>query len=86
MDEGGKSSGWLPETIVDKTVAASQEPNEAAFNKAYDTQLSIFPWWELPGNAYRDKRFGIGMQGIQSRTSPEAIIEGTSHRSRCIHG
>ncbi|KAF7792891.1 hypothetical protein EIP86_003992 [Pleurotus ostreatoroseus] len=76
MDEGGKSSGWLPETIIDKTVGASQEPNEASFNKAYDTQLSIFPWWELPENAYRDKRFGIGMQGIQSKTSPGAIIEG----------
>ena len=82
MDEGGKSSGWLPETIIDKTVGASQEPNEASFNKAYDTQLSIFPWCELPENAYRDKLFGIGMQGIQSKTSPGAIIEGTLPRSR----
>ncbi|KAF7792890.1 hypothetical protein EIP86_003991 [Pleurotus ostreatoroseus] len=75
-DEGLKSSGWLPETIMDKVVGVSQEPNETSFNKAHDTQLSIFPWWELPGNAYRYKRFEVGMQGIQSRTSPGAIIEG----------
>ncbi|KAJ3527088.1 hypothetical protein NM688_g8174 [Phlebia brevispora] len=75
-DEGLKSSGWLAETIMDEKFGPSQEPNETAFNKAYNTPLPVFPWWELPENALRLKRFGIGMQGTQNMASPGAILEG----------
>ena len=61
---------------MDKEIGSSQEPNEAAFSKAYNTQTPIFSWWELPENAWRIKRLAIGMQGLQSMTSRSAILEG----------
>ncbi|KAF7791400.1 hypothetical protein EIP86_002414 [Pleurotus ostreatoroseus] len=75
-DEGAKCSVWLPETIMNKKVGGSQEPNESAFNKAFNTPLPMFSWLELPENGLRLKRFAIGMQGTQNMSSPSAILEG----------
>lgn len=75
-DEGAKCSAWLPETIMDTKIGGSQDPNEAAWSLAYNTTLSLFPWYELPENAHRLKRFSIAMQGAQNMSSPSAILEG----------
>ena len=80
-DEGIKCSVWLPETILDKKTGSSGEPNETAFNRAFNTPMPIFPWWELPENAVRLKRFTLGMQGTQNMASPGAILEGALRRN-----
>lgn len=61
---------------MDKKIGASFEPNETAFNKAHNTSLPLFPWFELPENARRLNRFTIGMQGTQNMASPSVILEG----------
>ncbi|KAJ3559927.1 hypothetical protein NM688_g39 [Phlebia brevispora] len=75
-DEGSKSAAWLTETVTDKKIGFSQEPNETAFNKAFGTQLAMFPWLELPENILRLKRFALGMKGTQSMAPPSNILQG----------
>lgn len=60
-----KASAYIPEAVLDPKLSNSAEPNEVAFNLAFSTSLAGFPWFELPENAYRLRRFGIGMKGAQ---------------------
>ena len=67
---------------MDPDFAQSGEPNKTPFNKAFDTNLPIFPWFELPENAYKLRRFGIAMEGAQNASPPGALLAGTP--GRCI--
>ena len=71
-----KAASYLSETLLSPETAKSGEPNHAALNKAFKTDLSMFPWFELPENKYRLNRFGIAMEGVQNMASPGAILDG----------
>ena len=73
-----KSASYLSETLLSADMAKSGEPNHTAFNKAFNTELSMFPWLELPENKYRFNRFSIAMEGVQNMGSPRGILDGTS--------
>ena len=74
-----KSASYLSETLLSEDMAKSGEPNHTAFNKAFNTDLSMFPWFALPENEYRLNRFNIAMQGVQNMGSPRGILDGTSY-------
>ncbi|KAI0685289.1 S-adenosyl-L-methionine-dependent methyltransferase [Cytidiella melzeri] len=73
-DESIKSAGYLAETLTSPNLAHSNEPNKAAFNTAFKTDLGVFDWYELPENEYRRRRFANAMEGTQSLTPPGATI------------
>lgn len=75
-DEGYKSAGYLPETLKDPKMATSGEPNVAAFNTAYNTDIPVFEWFELAENQYRRRRFATAMEGTQNLTPPGTTING----------
>ncbi|KAI0653619.1 S-adenosyl-L-methionine-dependent methyltransferase [Cubamyces menziesii] len=61
--------------------SADQNPNanqyETAFNLAFDTQLTYFPWLETPGNEVRLERFGPAMTGTRQWETEEGILQGS---------
>lgn len=57
-----KCSAFVPEVLLDPKVTNSGKANEAALSRAFGTDLDAFPWFELPENAYRLRRFGMAMR------------------------
>lgn len=62
--------------LVDPKLANSDEPTQTPFNLAFQTSLGIFPWFELPENAQRLQRFGLGMEGGKAMFNPKAVLQG----------
>ena len=58
-DEAMKAAAYLQEALLHPKIAKSQEPNETAFNLAFNTNLPIFEWFEQKGNEHRLLRFGV---------------------------
>ena len=71
-----KTAGYFSEALLSPETAQSGEPNQTAFNCAFNTDLSWFPWLELPQNKYKLDRFSIAMEGVQNMASPGAILDG----------
>ncbi|ETW80891.1 hypothetical protein HETIRDRAFT_154964 [Heterobasidion irregulare TC 32-1] len=63
-DETFKHVAALSETLHDPVFGHSDEPNQCARSKAFNTDLSAFEWLELPENSYRRRRFGVFMDGL----------------------
>ncbi|PSS38136.1 hypothetical protein PHLCEN_2v43 [Hermanssonia centrifuga] len=65
----------------------SGEPNQTAFNRAFETNLPMFHWLDLEENASRRRRFnGIGMEGTQNLVTPDAILQGTQYSTALPQG
>ncbi|KAA1468515.1 S-adenosyl-L-methionine-dependent methyltransferase, partial [Dentipellis sp. KUC8613] len=75
-DESFKSSAYLPDVILDPVTSHSYDPKKAAINKAFNTDLDYFSWYEAPGNESRLIRFGHAMNGSKAFTSNNAIVGG----------
>jgi len=76
LDEGFKTSSYMTETLLDPQTGHASDANNAAFNKAYNTDKVIWHWWELPENKLRIARFGAGMGSVSRMSPPEALLEG----------
>ncbi|KAJ6607792.1 O-methyltransferase [Mycena sp. CBHHK59/15] len=65
-----KSSAVLTDTILD--------PKEGIvpYNRAFGTDQPMYYWIQRPENAYRLKRFGLGMQGTAATEPPNTIFQG----------
>ncbi len=70
-----KASSYLSETLHDPRTKGA---DNTAFNRALNTNMVYFSWLELPENAYRHKRFGASMKGVQNTTPPDSLLKGTS--------
>lgn len=57
-----KAAAYLTETLLDPATAHSDEPNHASFNRALQTNLDLFPWYEQPENSYHLERFSNCMR------------------------
>ena len=49
----------------------------APFNVAFNTQLGLFSWFELPGNESRFRRFGHAMVGTRQYEIKKEVLQGT---------
>ena len=76
LDEGFKSSSYIPETLLDPELGHAYESNKAAFNKAYNVKEDMWIWAETPENKSRLVRFGAAHNGLKNMTPPETILEG----------
>jgi hypothetical protein len=77
VDEGLKANAYTVENLADDKTASSQESNDAPFNRAFNTRLGIWEWFELPENELRHRRFGKGMDGITNFFPAEHTIHGS---------
>ena len=78
LDEGFKSSCYIPETLLDPEFGHAYELNKAAFNKAFNTKEDMWIWAEFPENKLRLVRFASAMNGIKNISPPETILEGSA--------
>jgi hypothetical protein len=83
-----KSAAYLQEAVSDPSWTHSGDPANAALQKAFNTDLPLWQWAELPENAWRLRRFGSAMAGLTNISSPGAVLEGKllvvySHSSDC---
>ncbi|KAF9471449.1 S-adenosyl-L-methionine-dependent methyltransferase [Pholiota conissans] len=75
-DDQLKSSAYLLEAFTDPNYAKNEDPSHTAFNKAFQTDLPIFTWFEQPGNESRLQRFGIVFEVGSRLYPPNAILDG----------
>ncbi|EKM56162.1 uncharacterized protein PHACADRAFT_94727 [Phanerochaete carnosa HHB-10118-sp] len=69
-----RGNGWLAEHLLDPATGNSQESNEAPWQRAMHTKLTLFEWMERPEHALEMRKFGIGMR---ARTSSDDSIVAT---------
>ncbi|KAF9042839.1 S-adenosyl-L-methionine-dependent methyltransferase [Hymenopellis radicata] len=73
LDEAFKASAYAWDTLANPKTVKSDEPNASPFNRAFNTQGSL---WDLYArDERRQRRFNIGMQGIQSLQPADAILK-----------
>jgi len=76
LDETFKAAAYAWETFSDPEMGNSSETTAAPFNKVYDTKETFFSFYERPDQAYRRRRFGIAMQGVEKMQPPTVILNG----------
>ncbi|KAJ7877779.1 S-adenosyl-L-methionine-dependent methyltransferase [Mycena leptocephala] len=72
-DEIAKAGTALAENMTDEEIAFSDNPVHSPFQRAFKHDLRLYDWYELPENAFRRRRFGIGMMGVATFEG-EAIL------------
>ena len=75
-DDVLKSSAFMAECVTTPGYALSDDPTKTAFNIAFNTELSVFQWFELPENEERRRTFGIAFEGGKNMFNPRQILEG----------
>ncbi|KAA1470803.1 S-adenosyl-L-methionine-dependent methyltransferase [Dentipellis sp. KUC8613] len=80
-DEAFKGCAYLADVLLDPATSHSYEANKTAANKAFNTDLNMFPFFETPGNEYRMVRFGHAMNGSRAMMVPNAIVAGFDWKS-----
>ncbi|KAF7352549.1 S-adenosyl-L-methionine-dependent methyltransferase [Mycena venus] len=75
FDDFAKASTVLVENMIDPKTAFSDSPVHAPIQRAFKHNLTLYEWYELPENAYRRCRFGIGMMGVAAMRGNEILSE-----------
>jgi len=75
LDEPAKAATVLFENMTNTKTAFSDNPTQAPHQRAFNHDLTIYDWYELPENAYRRGRFGIGMTGIGALRGESVLNE-----------
>lgn len=76
LDEPFKASAYAWENLADPETALSGDPTASAFARAMGRKETLWQYYERPEQAFRQRRFGIGMQGIQALQPPDIILNG----------
>jgi len=76
LDEGFKSSSYLPEALLDPELGHAYETNKTSLNKAFNIEGDYWSWLESPGNRLRSIRFGAALKSMKYITSPDNILKG----------
>ncbi len=83
LDEAFKASAYAWDTLADPKTVKSGDPTASPFARAFNTQGTL---WDLHSrDERRQRRFNIGMQGIQSLQPVDAILKGMFLIPRCTY-
>ena len=63
------------DVMLDPKTAFSEEVTESGAQRALNTKLPLWEYYELPENRYRGDRFNLVMSGANNM-HPEAILAG----------
>ena len=69
-----RTYAYIPDLMTDLAIVDSQELADASVQKAYNTKLGYWQFLDLPENAFTNRRFNIGMQGVSSMQPPGTIL------------
>ncbi|KAL0952726.1 hypothetical protein HGRIS_006959 [Hohenbuehelia grisea] len=73
LDETFKAASYSWEASLGISEADWTDTSKTPFNTAYKTSETFWKYLERPEEAFRQRRFGLGMQGVQALQPPEAI-------------
>lgn len=76
LDEAFKASAYAWETLSDQATKRSGKPDKSPFARAFNTEATLWQFYERPEESFRRRRFGVGMQGIQALQPADAILSG----------
>jgi hypothetical protein len=76
VDEMYKGGSSTIGNVTNPNTAHSEEPNETPLNDYFKNNLSLFEWYEQPGNQHRLERFGIAMDAGRNAVPPDLILQG----------
>jgi hypothetical protein len=62
--------------MKDPKTAFSDNPTHSPFQRAFNHDMMIYDWYELPEQDYRLRRFATGMSGIANLRG-ERVFAGT---------
>jgi len=65
-----KTAAFMAECITQPGYAISDDPAKTAFNIAFNMNLGIFQWYELPENEERRRMFGVALKSRQNISNP----------------
>ena len=71
-----KASAYAWETLADPATAKSGEPTEAPLARAMGVKETLWEFYARPEQAFRQRRFNIGMQGVRALEPVDASLGG----------
>ncbi|PPQ95286.1 hypothetical protein CVT26_014860 [Gymnopilus dilepis] len=74
LDEAFKASAYAWENLADPATTKSGDPDASPFARAMGRKETMWQYFERPENAFKKKRFNIGMQGIRALEPPDASL------------
>ncbi|KAJ8502546.1 hypothetical protein ONZ45_g11654 [Pleurotus djamor] len=74
LDEAFKASAYSWETLSDPLTSLSGDPRASPFARSINSSETLWEFYERPEESYRQRRFDIGMRGIQALQPPDAIL------------
>ncbi|KAJ8469560.1 hypothetical protein ONZ45_g16849 [Pleurotus djamor] len=74
LDEAFKASAYSWETLADPLTRLSGDPRASPFARSINSSETLWECYERPEESYRQRRFDIGMRGIQALQLPDAIL------------
>ncbi|KDR83075.1 hypothetical protein GALMADRAFT_263497 [Galerina marginata CBS 339.88] len=75
LDEAFKASAYAWETLADPMTAKSGEPDASPFARAMGRKETLWQFYERPEEAFRQRRFGIAMQGVKAFQPAAASLD-----------
>lgn len=82
--DGVKAAGFLVENLTDPRTSHSQEPTQAPFNRAFNTNLPFHMWLQEPTNILHLKRVQIAMRSLTGYASGDLPAGGASQLVYCL--
>lgn len=71
-----KTAAYLVETLFDPVTGHSEEPNEAAFQRAHRSPLPCYEWLEQPENILSLRKFPNAMRATTHYNSDTVVTQG----------
>ncbi|PPQ95287.1 hypothetical protein CVT26_014861 [Gymnopilus dilepis] len=81
LDEAFKAAAYSWETLSDPKTAKSGDPDASPFARAIGKKETLWQFYDHPEEAFRQRRFNIGMQGIQALQPPDASLDAFDWKS-----
>ena len=82
-DEGAKAASYLHENLIDPLTGSSGDAAHAPFSNAFNFKGSIWDFFELPEQQYRQTRFDTAMEGVKRVEPNDNILKGWLGSALC---
>ncbi|KAF9462322.1 S-adenosyl-L-methionine-dependent methyltransferase [Collybia nuda] len=74
LDEVFKASAYSWETLADSQTVLSEDPSAAPLGRVMKTTDTLWQFYARPEENFRQRRFGIGMKGVQAMQPADTIL------------
>lgn len=80
-----RASSYLYESLSDPGTGSSGDPSKSPFNRAFNTEATMWEMFEQPGHERELKRFGLAMTIVKEVDPVEQLFACTFSPSvRCL--